>query len=437
MPQDSEDRTAIYQMNTRRTTKPVSELKQNARIRRRHLEHHESDPEVKAEVEQDIRKELFKLYRLEFGKSPEVVASAPGRINLIGEHTDYNEGFVLPIAIDRRTYTAAGRRGGSLFIAYSKELSKKTSFEILPGRFEHSNFWVNYIKGACALLSEIKIVEGTNFAIGSTVPRGSGLSSSAAYVVSIIEAVSYLYGIKMKDIDIPVLAQRIENEYVGVQSGIMDPFVAKFAREENAVLIDTRSLEYEYVPLPPDCSILVCVTGVKRALATTEYNKRRQQCQQAVEALSLKLDKQFRSLRDVTMGELESVVGEIDDVLYMRALHILTENDRAVKAASALMNDDKELVGKLMLDSHMSLRSNYEVSSPELDAFVEIGEQLDGVYGARMTGAGFGGSAICLVNSDIENELVTEIARRYKDRGYENGNVFIARSGGGSVIEHF
>ena len=419
----------------KRTKKTDFELREHARIKRRHLQHFESDAEVNVAMEEDIRKELFKLFRLEFGKSPEVIASAPGRINLIGEHTDYNEGFVLPIAIDRRTYTAVGRRGGKLFIAYSKELSKKTSFEIFPGRFEHSNFWVNYIKGACSLLSDLKSIEGTNFAIGSTVPRGSGLSSSAAYVVSIIEAVSYLYDIRLKDIEIPVLAQRIENEFVGVQSGIMDPFVAKFARADNAVLVDTRSLDYEYVPVPPDCSLLVCVTGIKRALATTEYNKRRQQCQEAVDSLSGLLGRNLNSLRDVDIDELKGLEGEMDRVLYMRALHILTENDRALKAASALKKDDRDVVGKLMLESHMSLRTNYEVSSPELDAFVEIGEQLEGVYGARMTGAGFGGSAICLVDASAEEPLATEIERRYKERGYENGSVFIARSGGGSIIE--
>lgn len=386
-------------------------------------------------VEDDVKKDLTRLYRLEFGKSPDVITSAPGRINLVGEHTDYNEGLVLPVAIDRRTYTAAGRRAGKLFIAFSKELGKKTSFEIFSGRFEHSNFWVNYIKGACTLLGEAQHVDGTNFAISSTVPRGSGLSSSAAYVVSIIEAISQLYDIKLKDIEVPVLAQRIENEFVGVQSGIMDPFVAKFARENNALFIDARSLQYEYVPMPQDCSILVCVTGVKRALATTEYNKRRQQCQEAVAALSEKLNKKMNSLRDITIDELESVGSEIDEVLYLRALHVVTENDRVIRVVSALKQNDKELVGKLMLESHMSLRTNHGVSSPELDAFVEISERLDGVYGARMTGAGFGGSAICLVDPNRENELADEIAHRYKDLGYDNGNVFIARTGPGSHVE--
>ena len=382
-----------------------------------------------------MRKELVKLYKLEFGKSPDIVTSAPGRINLVGEHTDYNEGYVLPIAIDRRTYTAAGKRGGTLFIAFSKELGKKTSFEIISGKFEHSNFWVNYIKGACALLGEVKPIEGTNFAIGSTVPRGSGLSSSAAFVVSIIEAVTHLYDIKIKDIEVPILAQRIENEFVGVQSGIMDPFVAKFAREHNALLIDTRSLEYQHVPIAEDCSILVCVTGIKRALATTEYNKRRDQCQQAVSVLSEKLNKKMHSLRDVSIDELKSVESEMDRTLYIRAFHVVKENDRVIKAVSALKKDDRAMVGKLMLESHLSLRTNYEVSSPELDSFVEISEQLDGVYGARMTGAGFGGSAICLVDSNNEKELADEIARKYKERGYENGSVFIARTDDGSHVE--
>ncbi len=386
-------------------------------------------------VQEDIKRELVRLYREEFGKSPDIVTSAPGRINLIGEHTDYNGGYVLPVAIDRRTYTAAGRRGGDLFIAFSKELGKKTSFEIQSGKFEHSNFWVNYIKGACSLLSDLKPVKGVSFAIGSTVPRGSGLSSSAAYVVSIIEAVSRLYDIQLKDIEVPILAQRIENEFVGVQSGIMDPFVAKFARANNAILVDARSLEFSYVPISEGCSILVCVTGVKRALATTEYNKRRQQCQQAVAVLSEKLDRQVESLREVRLDELRGVQDEMDPTLFARALHVITESRRAVETSAALQKNELDVVGKLMLESHMSLRSNYDVSSPELDTFVEIAEQLDGVYGARMTGAGFGGSAICLVNSEREQELAAEIESRYKDRGYEDGYVFIARTGGGSQVE--
>ncbi len=383
----------------------------------------------------EVKRELVRIYKLEFGKSPDVVASAPGRVNLIGEHSDYNDGLVLSVAIDRRTYTAAGRRGGDLFIAYSNELGKKTSFEVIAGRFEHSNFWVNYIKGACSLLGEVKPVQGTNFAISSTVPRGSGLSSSAAYVVSIIEAVSHLYDVELKEIEIPVLAQRIENEFVGVQSGIMDPFVAKFAREDNALLVDTRSLDYQQVPISDDCSMLVCVTGVKRALATTEYNKRRQQCQLALSAISAKLEKNFSSLRDVTIEDLRSVKGSINDVLYSRAYHIITENERATMAVSALRKNDRTMMGKLMLESHMSLRTHFQVSSRELDAFVEIAERMDGVYGARMTGAGFGGSAICLVDSSYEDDLCREIDAKYRQQGFENGNVFIARTGMGSHVE--
>lgn len=401
----------------------------------KHQMHIQERIRVEPVVEGDIKKDLIKLYREEFGKPPDIVTSAPGRINLIGEHTDYNDGYVLPLAIDRRTYTAAGKRGGELFIAFSKELGKKTSFEILPGRFEHSNFWVNYIKGACSLLSGGKLIEGTNFAVGSTVPRGSGLSSSAAYVVSVIEALVHLYEISLKEIEIPILAQRIENEFVGVQSGIMDPFVAKFAREGFALLIDTKSLECEYIPMPKDCSMLVCVTGVKRALATTEYNKRRQQCQEAVTRLSEILNKKLTSLRDVTIEELKNVDGEMDHTLYLRALHVVTENNRVLKTGAALMSGDKRFVGDLMLESHMSLSNNYQVSGPELDAFVDIAESLEGVYGARMTGAGFGGSAICLVDSENEDELAVKIAREYRNRGYENGSVFVARTGSGSRVE--
>jgi len=386
-------------------------------------------------MEGDIKKDILKLYREEFGKLPDIVTSAPGRINLIGEHTDYNQGYVLPVAIDRRTYTAAGKRGGELFIAFSKELGKKTSFEILPGRFEHTNFWVNYIKGACTLLSKNKLIQGTNFAIGSTVPRGSGLSSSAAYVVSIIEAITHLYGIELKEMEIPIMAQQIENEFVGVQSGIMDPFVAKFAREGSGLLIDTKTLEYQHIPMPSDCSMLVCVTGVKRALATTEYNNRRLQCQKALVCLSTVLNKELTSLREVTSDDLKDIDGKMDHTLYLRALHVVTENDRVVKTGAALLNGDKKFVGELMYESHKSLADNFQVSGPELDTYVEIAQRLDGVYGARMTGAGFGGSAICLVDSSKEDELVAKIAHEYKRRGFENGNVFIARTGCGSRVE--
>ncbi len=404
---------------------------QKGRYNRRFVERVNVEPMV----EGDVKKDLLRVYREEFGKLPDIITSAPGRINLIGEHTDYNQGYVLPIALDRRTFTAAGKRGGELFIAFSKELGKKTSFEILPGRFEHTNFWVNYIKGACKILSAQKKIEGTNFAIGSTVPRGSGLSSSAAYVVSIIEAIAHLYGVNLKDIEVPAIAQRIENEFVGVQSGIMDPFVAKFAREGSALLIDTKSLDYQYIPIPGNCSILVCVTGVKRALATTEYNRRREQCQEAVTCLSALLDKELTSLRDVTFDELINVDGKMDRILYMRALHVVTENDRVVKTGAALLNGDTKFVGNLMYESHISLCNNFQVSGPELDAYVEIAQELDGVYGARMTGAGFGGSAICLVDSNKEDELAAKITLEYKRRGFENGSVFIARSGCGSRIE--
>ncbi len=405
------------------------------KFRKRNSERVKDRAETATAGTEEIKKELVRIYREEFGKTPDIVTSAPGRINLIGEHTDYNGGYVLPVAIDRRTYTAAGKRGGELFIAFSKELGKKTSFEILPGKFEHSNFWVNYIKGACSLLSEIKPVKGMNFAIGSTVPRGSGLSSSAAYVVSILEAVSRLYEIPLKDIEIPLLAQRIENEFVGVQSGIMDPFVAKFARAQNALLIDSRSLDFKHVPIPEKGSILVCVTGVRRALATTEYNKRRQQCQAAVADLSERLGRKVELLRDVSLDELKSLKEQMDPILYNRSYHVVTENQRALQTFAALENEDLGLVGKLMLESHISLRSNYDVSGPELDTYVEIAEQLDGVYGARMTGAGFGGSAICLVDSDNEEELAAEVEARYRDRGYQEGHVFIARTGGGSRVE--
>ncbi|MGC8595052.1 MAG: galactokinase [Candidatus Kryptoniota bacterium] len=399
-------------------------------------ENHNFEEQEQLDTVREAKKELYKLFRTEFGRSPDIISSAPGRINLMGEHTDYNDGFVLPVAIDRRTYTAAGRRGGRLFIAFSKELGKKTSFEITPNRFEHTNFWANYLKGAALLLSRYGLIEGTNFAIASTVPRGSGLSSSTAFVVSVVESLIHLYNLNVEKLEIPKIARQIENDFVGVQSGIMDPFVATFAKANTAILLDTRSLQYEYIPFPKDLSILVCVTGLKRALANTEYNRRKEECQQAVNALSKITGRKITSLRDVTHEDLADAINELPPLLYRRATHIITENERVHQMADALRQNNLTIAGKLMIESHLSLRSNYEVSSRELDSFVEVAEQLYGVYGARMTGAGFGGSVVCLADSQVEEELTKEILQKYKERGFESGSVFIARTGSGLQIEH-
>ncbi|MGC8652518.1 MAG: galactokinase [Candidatus Kryptoniota bacterium] len=399
-------------------------------------ENHNFEEQEQLDTVREAKKELYKLFRTEFGRSPDIISSAPGRINLMGEHTDYNDGFVLPVAIDRRTYTAAGRRGGRLFIAFSKELGKKTSFEITPNRFEHTNFWANYLKGAALLLSRYGLIEGTNFAIASTVPRGSGLSSSTAFVVSVVESLIHLYNLNVEKLEIPKIARQIENDFVGVQSGIMDPFVATFAKANTAILLDTRSLQYEYIPFPKDLSILVCVTGLKRALANTEYNRRKEECQQAVKALSKITGRKITSLRDVTHEDLADAINELPPLLYRRATHIITENERVHQMADALRQNNLTIAGKLMIESHLSLRSNYEVSSRELDSFVEVAEQLYGVYGARMTGAGFGGSVVCLADSQVEEELTKEILQKYKERGFESGSVFIARTGSGLQIEH-
>jgi len=398
-------------------------------------ENHNSDEQEQSDTAQEAKKELYKLFRTEFGRSPDVISSAPGRINLMGEHTDYNDGFVLPVAIDRRTYTAAGRRGGKLFIAFTKELGKKTSFDISTNRFERSNFWANYLKGAALLLNKYGAIQGTNFAIASTVPRGSGLSSSTAFVVSAVESLIHLYNLNVDKSEIPKIARQIENEFVGVQSGIMDPFVVTFAKANTAILLDTRNLQYEYIPFPKNLSILVCVTGLKRALANTEYNRRREECQQAVSALSKITGREIKSLRDVTLQDLDGAVNELPSLLYRRAIHIVTENERVHQMANALRESNLTYAGKLMIESHLSLRSNYEVSSRELDSFVEVAEQLYGVYGARMTGAGFGGSVVCLANSEAEEELAKEISQKYKERGFDSGSVFIARTGSGLQIE--
>jgi galactokinase len=339
-----------------------------------------------------------------FGAEPEVVASAPGRVNLIGEHTDYNGGFVLPCAIDRRIAVAAGQDGEGLLFSADFEEARPLSGE--------DDSWAKYPRGVAWALGEAgHDAGGFRAALAGDVPRASGLSSSAAIEAATALALDSLYGLGLDKKSLARICQRAENEYVGVASGIMDQYASLLGEAGSALLIDCRSLEAESVPLDLEgagLSLVVCDTRVERGLGDTGYNDRRAACERAAETLGVE------ALRDATEGDLDRLSGEE----LRRARHVVTENARVMRAAESLRAKDFEAFGHLMYASHESMRDDYEISTPELDAFVETARS-NGAPGARLTGAGFGGCAIALMPSGNTETLAEACRRVFADRGFE------------------
>lgn len=377
----------------------------------------------------------IQAYRQAFDQDPEVVASAPGRINLIGEHTDYNEGFVLPAAINRRVCVAAGKRADRniSFYAADYDSTLQTSLERLGERESH--LWANYPKGVLFLLSESgHKIGGLDLCIKGDVPERVGLSSSAALEIATALAVRDLFGLGIDSVSLAKLCRRAENAFLGVSCGIMDQFTAVHGKKGHALLIDCRSLGFEVVPIPAGISIVACDTGVKRELASSEYNKRREECQLGVKELSLVLPK-IRALRDVKLSAFLEHENLLNVTIRKRCRHVIDENWRALEAAADLKRNDLGDFGKLMYQSHLSLKNNYEVSSDELDAIVDIAASTDGMIGARMTGAGFGGSVVCLVAEENVQLLESSILEHYPRITGLEPKVYICEIEDGARIE--
>jgi len=352
----------------------------------------------------EIEEKAAQAYRTEFGEDPELVASAPGRINLIGEHTDYNGGFVLPCAVGRRVAVAAAAGGGELY---------STNFEEThPMSGEKDSSWADYPRGVVwAFGEEGRKVGNFRAAYAGDVPRGAGLSSSAAIEAATALALDALFGLGLDRKDLAVLCQKAENEFVGVQSGIMDQYASLLCEEGSALLVDCRSLEAESVPLDltgSGLALLVCDTRVERGLADTGYNDRRAACERAARTLGVE------QLRDAGVEDLGRLSGEE----LRRARHIVTENARVLEAVEALRTEDFRELGHLMYQSHASMRDDFEISTRELDAFVELAEAA-GALGARLTGAGFGGCAIAVVRTGDTGALARDARETFAGRGFE------------------
>jgi galactokinase len=341
--------------------------------------------------------DLIRSHLEEYGQGPNIIAQAPGRVNLIGEHTDYNEGFVLPMAIDYYVGVAVSRRKDQHLRFFSADFMDRKRTSLSNLRFKKEDRWANYPKGIVSvLLNRGYDIGGLSFTVMGNIPVGVGLSSSAALEVATAYSVQKLLGIEISGPELARLAQEAENSFVGVQCGIMDQFVSRMAQAGSAMFIDTRNMEYRHIPINlKTVKILITNSSVPRSLVDSEYNQRRAECEKCVSLLSPR--KSGRSLRDYSAADLRDSMGLIPETTRKRCLHVVEENDRVREAEGALKKNDIVSFGKLMNRSHESLRDQYEVSCPELDWLVKRAWETEGVYGSRMTGAGFGGCTVTLI----------------------------------------
>lgn len=346
-----------------------------------------------------------------FGAPPTFVVRAPGRVNLIGEHTDYNDGFVLPMAIDRWTVIALRPRAGREVVLHSLSMNETGSFSLddLEGRTVEG--WLSYARGVAGAMAEARFeLQGWEGVITSDVPVGAGLSSSASFELAMARAFTALSGAAWDAPRMARIGQRAENHWAGVNCGIMDQLASACGKDNNALLVDCRSLDTRFAPLSDAIKIVVLDTAKTRGLADSAYNERRSQCNAVAAQFGVP------ALRDITVAQLEARKGELDPLAYRRARHVVTEDERTLKAYEVMTAGDLAALGKLMNQSHASLRDDFEVSCAELDAMVECAQAEPGCLGARMTGAGFGGCAVALVESGAAGRFTENVTGAYKAR---------------------
>ena len=343
-----------------------------------------------------------------FGRRPSVRATAPGRVNLMGDHTDYNEGFVLPAAIPQHTEVELEPRGDRVVRIWSDQFRGAAPVEYRLGEEARDGGWADYARGITRMMAECGPVGGFDARIASRVPVGSGLSSSAALEIALARAVREAFTLRVSDVELAKAARKAENEFVGAPVGIMDQMACSLADGASALFLDTRSLEFERVPLPGSAALIVIHSGVSHRHADGGYGARRRECLEAAAALDVS------ALRDVSSAE-SARIDALRPPLDRRARHVVSENQRVVDTATALRAGDLARIGRLFLESHMSLRDDFEVSVPEIDALVQIASRVRGVHGARLTGGGFGGSVVALADSAVVRRAAVEIADAYAE----------------------
>ncbi|RPD47075.1 galactokinase [Hymenobacter sediminis] len=357
---------------------------------------------------------LHAAFQRQFHHTPTLLVRAPGRVNLIGEHTDYNAGFVLPAAIDKAIYFAIRLNNTSIIQLYSYDnhaLFTTPTTEVRP----ESTLWANYLLGVVAQFEKRGIsVPGFDCMFGGDVPIGAGLSSSAAVECGLAFALDALLETNLDRMTLAHMAQKAEHEFAGVQCGLMDQFASLFGQDGQVVRLDCRSLEYEYFPFDTiTCHIVLCNSGVKHSLASSEYNTRRLECEQGVAVLQRHYPL-VQSLRDASLEQLQAHEAELGEVVYRRCRYVVEENIRVEAACQQLAAGNLRAFGEQMYASHAGLRDDYEVSCPELDVLVRLAQAAPGVYGARMMGGGFGGCTINLVEVDHVDEFIRSISAQYE-----------------------
>ena len=359
------------------------------------------------------RPTILERFRARFGGDPHVYR-APGRVNLIGEHTDYNDGFAMPAAIEFYCWVAVSTREDRKLSIYSEEFSAAADADLDSASHQPSKTWSDYPVGVALQLEQAGFrLRGANLLIESEVPMGAGLSSSAAIEVATALALADQSGWSPDRVRLAQLCQKAENEFVGARVGIMDQFVSLHGQEDHALMLDCRALTFESLLIPDSVKLVISNTMVKHELASSEYNRRRADCEEAVRRLAEVLPG-IRALRDVSLEQLERHQDVLSEVIYKRALHIVTENARVLDSAEALRSGDIARFGMRMAESHRSLRDLYEVSCRELDLMVDLAYQQRGVFGARMTGGGFGGATINLVDARYAGEFKEKMAKAYQ-----------------------
>lgn len=367
-------------------------------------------------------------FRDGFGRDPSLLARAPGRVNLIGEHVDYSEGFVLPAAVDRDVCVAAAPAVAGLVRARAADLDEADAFDPsepfapLPG-------WRGYLRGVVAVLVEAGLPVGAaDLVVAGDVPRGAGLSSSAALEVAIARALLALAGRSLPGLELARLCRRAETEKVGVSCGIMDQCASVFGRAGHALLLDCRSLEIRPIPIPAGAALVVCDTGTRRSLQSSAFNQRFEECRQASARLGVP------SLRDVPGEGLDARLADLPEPLRRRARHVVREIARTLDAARALERGDLPALGRLMDASHAGLRDDYEVSTAELDALVLAARAIPGVYGSRMSGGGFGGCTLSLVDEQALPGFPALVRDAYRGAAGRTAEVFVCRPSDGATV---
>jgi galactokinase len=387
--------------------------------------------ELRKSMTSPLTRNLTAVFEHSFGQAPTCVVQAPGRVNLIGEHTDYNDGFVLPCAIDFHTLVAVrGRRDRHVRVV-SVDYQHAIDEFGLDGPIEprHDAPWANYVRGVVKmLLLQGHVLAGADLAIAGNVPQGAGLSSSASLEVAVGQAFKTLCGLDgLSPTDLALTAQRAENQFVGCNCGIMDQLISARGEAGHALLIDCRTLAVQAVPMPGDVAIMIVHSRIQRGLVDSEYNARRMQCELAASHCGV------RALRDLTLEHLETQGGGLDAVTLRRARHVVTENQRTLDATAALEADDLERMGQLMAESHVSMRDDFEITVPAIDALVALLQAAIGPQGgARMTGGGFGGCVVALLPVSQVAHVRTVIETHYRSPSGEMAHVYVCQPAHGA-----